>query len=207
MLQSSRRGPLILLLIAGILTTPFGYLVTSHLRITGWKRLPLSFLLGVMAVAGFVLMVREFLRTLERFTEKALPYNRKDATPPVSLSLVQSHVARGDADAASALFDELLEKHGYDDELCRAAVDFHMLGGGDLRRAEAILRSMRAADPARHERFATQRLIDLFLGPLNESQRALPELRRIADRYGGTAEGHGAMHAIARIRASALKAS
>jgi hypothetical protein len=197
-----RRGPILLLVLAGVVTTPFGYLATSYLHISGWARLPISFALGTMTVAGFALMVREGIRAVERVTLAGLPYNRKDATPPVSLSLVQSLVSRGDADGASRLFDDLLVKHGFDDELCRTAVDFHAFKGGSPRRAEEILRAMRTADATRHERFATQRLIDLYVGVLNEPHRALPELRRVAERYAGTREGNGALDALQRLKAN-----
>jgi hypothetical protein len=203
----SRRGPILLIIAAGVVTLPLGYMLTSFLHIGGWMRLPISFALGATGVVGFTLMVRGGIQSVERVTRAALPYNRKDATPPVSLSLAQSLVARGDAEGASTLYDELLVKHGFDDDLCRAAVDFHMSSIGSPRRAEEILRAMRSADPIRNERFATQRLIDLYLGVLREPQRALPELRRMAERYAGTREGDGALQAITRLREDARKAS
>jgi tetratricopeptide (TPR) repeat protein len=49
-------------------------------------------------------------------------------------------------------------------------------------------------------RYTSQRLIDLYLGPLNDQGRALVELRKVADRWPGTREAEGARAAIAKIK-------
>jgi hypothetical protein len=187
-------------LLLGVFTTPVGYALTHFVGIDGPSRVPLSFVLGLTAAGAFIMMVRSAHRAVEQVTIASLPLNRRDSAPPIRLSLVQSLVARGAMEEAGAMYDALLVEHGYDDVLARDAVAFHTHGGGDPRRAESILRGMRAAEPARHEYFATQRLIDLYLGPLAEPQRALTELRRLADRFPGTREADGALLAIAEIR-------
>lgn len=50
------------------------------------------------------------------------------------------------------------------------------------------------------KRYVTQRLIDLYLGPLKDEGRALVELRRIANRWPESPEGRGALQAIANIK-------
>lgn len=74
---------------------------------------------------------------------------------------------------------------------------------GDARRAEALLREVQA-QPARtdaHHLRASNRLVDLYLGPLAEPGKALRELRRLADEHAGTPVGDGARAAIARMKA------
>ena len=51
------------------------------------------------------------------------------------------------------------------------------------------------------ERYASQKIIDLHLGPLDDPGRALVELRRLIDRHPGTREADGARTALASIKA------
>ena len=46
----------------------------------------------------------------------------------------------------------------------------------------------------------SERLIDLYLGPLKDEGRALVELRRVATRWPDSPEGKGALQAIANIK-------
>ena len=75
----SQSGPILLLLLAGVITTPLGYAVTSFLHISGWTRLPLSFLLGVMAVVSFALVVREGILGTLNEPKRAWPELRRRA--------------------------------------------------------------------------------------------------------------------------------
>ncbi len=59
-----------------------------------------------------------------------------------------------------------------------------------------------AKSPDETRRYVSQRLIDLYLGPLTDEGRALVELRKLADGWPGTREGDGAERAIARSRDS-----
>jgi hypothetical protein len=51
-----------------------------------------------------------------------------------------------------------------------------------------------------HERYVSQKLIDLYLGPLAGEGRALVELRRLIERHPGTREAEGARSAIAGLK-------
>jgi hypothetical protein len=50
------------------------------------------------------------------------------------------------------------------------------------------------------ERYASQKIIDLYLGPLADEGRALVELRRFIERHPGTREADGARAAIAGLK-------
>ncbi|MES2522954.1 MAG: hypothetical protein V4617_09675 [Gemmatimonadota bacterium] len=202
--SSSTRGRklLLLYLIVGVIALPFGYMITSVLGIRGPMRLPVSILLGGLPLAILAFMLRAGHGAVERITLAALPLNRRDATPPVILSQAQALVAKGDMTAATSLYDALIGQYGYDEALCRDAVSFHSSRGGSPRRAEAILRAMRTAQPKMHELYATQRLVDLYLGALQEPAKAISELRRMAERYPGTREAEGAIVAIRNLRDS-----
>ena len=52
------------------------------------------------------------------------------------------------------------------------------------------------------ELYATQRLIDLYLGPLGDDVRALVELRRLVERFPGTKEAAAARNVLMRMKAT-----
>lgn len=73
---------------------------------------------------------------------------------------------------------------------------------GDATRAAALLREVQripGVDPGR-DVYASNRLVDLLLGPLSEPGRALVELRRLVDRYPDTRAAEHARAAIATIK-------
>lgn len=184
----------------GLIATPWGYAAAAVL---GFHRSWCT-VAGIFVGAGISLYmtygVKLGVRATEATIETALPINRRDATPPVGFSHAQSAAARDDRAEATRLFAELVAAHGYHDaDLCHAAVDFHTRKG-DARAAEAILRGMRRDQPERYELYATQRLIDLYLGRLGDRGRAVSELRRLADRNPGTQVADGALRAITELR-------
>ena len=54
--------------------------------------------------------------------------------------------------------------------------------------------------PGAVERYATHRLLELYLGVLADPGRAMVELRRMADRFPGTPHGQAALAALRRRR-------
>lgn len=53
---------------------------------------------------------------------------------------------------------------------------------------------------AQRARYATHRLLDLYLGVLDDPGRAMEELRRMADRFPDTPDGQGALAELRRRR-------
>lgn len=53
-----------------------------------------------------------------------------------------------------------------------------------------------------HHRYASQKIVDLYLGPLGDEGRALVELRRLIDAHPGTREAEGAKLALTRLKES-----
>ena len=113
-------------------------------------------------------------------------------------------IARGDHALAVTLFDELVARHPADRGVLRAASQYHARHG-DADRACALLRRLRAAVPEQ-ELYATQRLVDLYLERVRDPARALPELRRIAERFPGSAEAAGAERALRELRTGGVAA-
>lgn len=53
-----------------------------------------------------------------------------------------------------------------------------------------------------HRLYVTQKIVDLYLGPINDPGRALFELRRMVDTYPQRRESHFAREAISRLKAA-----
>jgi hypothetical protein len=66
---------------------------------------------------------------------------------------------------------------------------------------------MRAEQPERFEKYATQRLIDLYIANIATHEKALPELRRLIARYPGTPDALGAAVCADRLRAASQAAT
>lgn len=123
-------------------------------------------------------------------------------------SHAESLAVRGNLEAASKAFDQARAEHGERAVLLRAEADVQLRSDGNAERArELLMRLRKAADASRtDELYATHRLIDLYLGPLNDEARAMSELRRLAERFPGTRDADGALTELERRRALKKKA-
>jgi len=111
------------------------------------------------------------------------------STPVVrDFSLEKSLVIRGRvAEAIGSLEAQLAAAPG-DPELCIFAADLYAREAKEPRRAAPLFRRAREAPNVSpgQEHYATQRLIDLYLGPLDDEAAAAGELRRLIERHPGT---------------------
>ncbi|HYD53737.1 MAG TPA: hypothetical protein VEA99_13965 [Gemmatimonadaceae bacterium] len=112
-------------------------------------------------------------------------------------------VARGEIDAALRSYEALLSASGSPTVMLRAA-DLYMGSGRDRARAAALYRQARqAAGCSRaQDLYASNRVIELHLTTPGEERRALPELRRLAERHAGTPDGERARESIATLKRS-----
>lgn len=87
-------------------------------------------------------------------------------------------------------------------ELRVRAAEMYARPKGDPRRAAELFRVVqRSPDlPPNRDLYVSNRLIDLYLGPLRDEGRAMVELRRLIERYPGTDTAAGARAAIARLK-------
>ena len=129
------------------------------------------------------------------------------ATTPAEpeYSRLEALAARGDMSGALAGYEVIIAAQPGEAVSRLRAAELYVQAG-DARRAEALLREVQSY-PARtdaHDLRASNRLVDLYLGPLAEPGRALRELRRLADTYAGTPMGDGARDAIARLKTATV---
>jgi tetratricopeptide (TPR) repeat protein len=122
-------------------------------------------------------------------------------------TVVHSHAealaVRGNLEAAGKAFDQARAEHGERASLLRAEADIQLRQDGNPERArELLMRLRRSSDATRaDELYATHRLVDLYLGPLQDDARAMAELRRLAERFPGTRDAEGALAELQRRRA------
>jgi hypothetical protein len=149
-------------------------------------------MLGVRAVQGMA--ARGALAVLEpggRGREKAV-YSHAEAL-----------AVQGNLEAAGKAFDQARAEHGERASLLRAEAEVQLRPDGNPERArELLMRLRRSSDASRaDELYATHRLVDLYLGPLQDDARAMAELRRLAERFPGTRDAEGALAELQRRRA------
>ena len=114
-------------------------------------------------------------------------------------SYEKSLLARGQVDEAVSALEVRLANHPDDVALCLFLADVHARDAGDAARAERLfLRARETPGAAKaHDYQATTRLIDLYLGPLDDPARAAAELERMRTRHAGT---QGALHAETALK-------
>lgn len=114
-------------------------------------------------------------------------------------SYEKSLLARGQVDEAVAAFELRLANDPDDAALCLFLADVYARKAGDAAKAERLFVRARETPGAAkaHDYQATTRLIDLYLGPLDDPARAAAELERMRTRHAGT---QGSLHAATALK-------
>jgi hypothetical protein len=114
----------------------------------------------------------------------------------------QALVMRREYDAALALYEQRIAAHANDPRCRIAAADLYATHGQNPRRAAELYREVQrmSAVQSGQDVYVSNRLADLYLGPLNTPRRALVELRRIIERHPGSAAANHARSAIANLK-------
>jgi hypothetical protein len=116
-------------------------------------------------------------------------------------SMEESMVARGDVDGALAHFGAAMRLHPTDPELRFRVGELLFRSTSPAKAAMYFIEGRQlAGDNRGRELYATQRLIDLYLGSLGNPVAALVELTRLVDRFPGTREAESAAAMIARLK-------
>jgi hypothetical protein len=116
-------------------------------------------------------------------------------------SAEEALAARGDIAGALAAYEALVKREPANVVARKQAAELYARHDSALRAAELLAEMRRIPGVDRgDELYASQRLIDLYLGPLGDRGRAMVELRRLADRFPGTPEADGALRAMRRLK-------
>jgi hypothetical protein len=159
-----------------------------------------SLLIGIVAAIATTILVRSIATGAAASTLAFLQPSGASCRPEPEYSRYQALAARGDVTRAIAGYEGVIRAHPHETVARLHAAELY-LRMGDARRAESLLREVQQL-PARtdaHDLRASNRLVDLYLGPLADRESALRELRRLADAHGGTPVGEGAREAVVRM--------
>lgn len=199
-----RRSTVIVSVMLTAMLSPAGYAMAT---VSGWRgasRIAVAIItaiLGVLALFGAIRLVQWMSSsTVLAFLD---PGGRGRSTR------VHSHAealaATGQMDDAANAFEALRVTHGDDVASLRAEAELFAGAGNDPQRASELFQRIRRVKEAtlQDERYATHRLIDLYVGPLNDNGRVMVELRRMADRFPNTVDGRSALEELRRRRDAA----
>jgi len=124
-------------------------------------------------------------------------------------SYQQSLVMQGKVDEALASFEDIIAAAPDAVEPRILAADLYAREREGARRAAELFREaqrIRSIAPGR-DIYATNRLVDLLIGPLRDPGRAVVELRKLIDRHPTSTAAVHARDALARIKREMLAAS
>jgi hypothetical protein len=122
------------------------------------------------------------------------PYER-------TYSAEQAMAARGDFDGALVGFGAAMRLHPTDPEPRFRAAEAFFRSPMPEKTVSFFVEARRLSGGDRgRELYSTQRLIDLYLGPLGDNVRALVELRRMVERFPGTREAAAAHELLAKLK-------
>jgi hypothetical protein len=127
--------------------------------------------------------------------------NSNSYTP--TLSHIEALEARGDLDGAAEAWEIEIHEHPESAALLARAADFHLRLRKDPAAALSHYQRARALGTGTTDlrRYVQQKLVDLYLGPLNDEGRAMAELRRLIDAFPGTREAEAARVSLAELKA------
>lgn len=192
-------GYLLLIFAASLLV---GFLLAQLRGIGGATAIAFAFVFATVLTAAAGVFILK-LSGAAGATARALTFPTGASVPyEEQFSYQDSLVARGDVEGALESYEVIITERP-DLPLPRLrAAELHARVGRDPARAADLFRSVRdmPASTPRDSLYASNRLIDLYEGPLGDPGRALVELRRIVEKYPGTQAAARARDALARIK-------
>lgn len=120
-----------------------------------------------------------------------------------TFSHIETLEIRGDLDGAAQAWSEAVAEHSANALVRVRAADFHLRARRDHATAARFYREAREIGTPNDDlrRYLAQKLVDLYLGPLDDEGRAMVELRRLIEGFPGSREADAAREALARLKA------
>lgn len=188
-------------LLGGVAGLALGFGVSLILKLTGFPLVLFVVAFGVATALTMEKLTHGIPQAAADFVLRIVSPSGHTTPYEKVYSQEQSLAARGDIAAALDAYDDAMRRNPDDPEPRFQAAELLFRGLNPERAAELFVAGRRLAGENRaRELYATQRLIDLYLGPLDDEGRARVELRRLADRFVGTREGAGAAELLERLK-------
>lgn len=200
------RGELVRTFVYGMFVAPFTIFLALQLGLRGVSWL-VGFIVFTIAGGAVIRLVTAALQGAgEEGVRSFIAVSGRSTPASPDHSFEQSLVERGDIAGALAAYEARITTSPGDVAARIHAADLYAGPGADPGRAAALFDELRRIDgvEAQHELYATNRLIDLYTGPLDRPRRALAELRRLIDRYPGSRIAAQARTALAELKAELL---
>ena len=146
---------------------------------------PVAFLVALVLTAAVGVFIQRVMdasgavaRAITLPTGASTPYEDQ-------YSFQEAMVAKGDVDGALASYETIITERPDAPQPRLRAAELLARRGRDPERAAMLFRSVRdmPAASSHDALYASNRLVDLYDGPLRDPGRALVELRRIIEKY------------------------
>jgi len=174
----------------------------AMLREIGWVWAVLGALLAAAATIVVVpALVLWFASSAARGATSFVAPSGSSTPMADDYSYEKALLARGQVDAALAALEARLANHPDDPALCLFVADVYSRHAHEPRKAERLYLHAREVPgaSAANDYLATNRLIDLYMGALDEPALAAAELEHMRIRHAGTTAATHAEQALRRL--------
>jgi hypothetical protein len=198
-------GRLLRLIGPAILIITFLSFVLRLAGVAPW----LAFTIAVVAAIVAAFLIHHFSEATGRGFLSFLQPSGSSTPYEKQYSLQQSMAIRGDVAGAIASYEEIIVQDPANVEARVRVAELYAGKGANPKRAAEVLveaRKVPGITPAR-DLYISNRLVDLFRGPLNEQGRALVELRRLVQLHPTSRDAQFARDAIAKMKVESIKDS
>jgi hypothetical protein len=190
--------------VQGMVTAGVGLIFTVLLQAKGY--IPGNALLTVLGVFFFFHLGAFIARSVSSMAGGAAsslytPSGDSTAYTP-TFSHIDTLVIRGDFDGAATAWDVAILENPTNPGVIVKAADFHLRERKDPATALSLYQRARQLNTGGDDlrRYVQQKIVDMYLGPLNDEGRALSELRRLIDGFPESREAEAAREALAAIK-------
>lgn len=184
--------------LGGIMLTVLG----SQMLHLGGARLILFTLIGTLSLfAGAVWFSLRMGSAAGEVASKV--YMGGDTTPyEDQFSEEQARVMQRDYATALAMFEHRITMNPNDPRVLMATADLYATHGENPKRAAELYRQVQKLPEvgSGQDVYVSNKLADLYLGPLKEPKRALVEFRRLMERYPGSVAASHAKLALENLK-------
>ena len=153
--------------------------------------------LGLMAYYGSLRIGNAAGRAVQYFTAggSSTPYEEQ-------FSREQALVMQRDYAGALELYEQRIAESPGEPRVRIAAAELYMTHGANPGRAAELFREVQRSPTvsAGHDVYVSNKLADLYLGPLQEPRRALVEFRRLIEKYPNSTAATHARLALTNLK-------
>jgi hypothetical protein len=184
-------------------------MVASRGGILGSPVALLMTLVGAATLGGFVAYGSQGLASAAGNAAQYLTAGGSSTPYEEQFSHEQALVMQRDYAGALACFEQRITLTPGDPRVLIAAADLYVQHGDNPRRAAELYREVQRIPEIKlgQDVYVSNRLADLYLGPLKEPRRALTEFRRLIERYPNSQAAKHARMALDNLKPDLLKES